>query len=102
VKRTQTTICRLRLIPQRKAERASHTAARKVVYEALQPSTKQGGAPGKAGGGKKPKDAESASFAEDTAQKTGKAVRTVQVDAKRGSGIGAAVIFPTGISLLFP
>ena len=47
--------------------------------------TKHGGAPGKAGGGKKTKDAKIASFVDGTAAKTGKAGRTVALDAKRGA-----------------
>jgi N6-adenosine-specific RNA methylase IME4 len=68
------------------AEQAMHVDARKVLYEKIHPETKQGGAPGKAGGGKKTKDANVASFVEDTAVRTGKAKRTVALDAKRGKG----------------
>jgi N6-adenosine-specific RNA methylase IME4 len=66
-------------------ERFKHVARRKVLYLADHPRTKHGGAPGKAGGGKKTKDAKIASFVDDTAAKTGKARRTVALDAKRGA-----------------
>jgi hypothetical protein len=39
---------------------------------------------GKAGGGKRTKDANSASFAEDTAKKTGQSKRKVQLDRMGG------------------
>ena len=66
-------------------ERFMHVARRKVLYLADHPRTKHGGAPGKAGGGKKTKDAKIASFVDDTAAKTGKARRTVALDAERGA-----------------
>ncbi len=52
----------------------------KGLYEAKYPQTKHGGAPGKAGGGKLAKDAESASFAKDTAAKTKQSARTLESD----------------------
>ena len=58
-------------------ERAEHLAERKRVYLLQHPETKQGGAPGVAGGGKA-KDATVASFATDTSASTGIAVRTIQ------------------------
>jgi ParB family chromosome partitioning protein len=61
------------------AERLLALARRKELYEALHPESKQGGLPGKAGGGKA-KTAESASFVSDTADKTGKAHSTVAHD----------------------
>jgi ParB-like chromosome segregation protein Spo0J len=64
-------------------ERAEHMARRKQLYETLHPKVKHGGAPGKAGGGTaKSKDARVASFAADTAQKTGLSQRTVQEDVQ--------------------
>ena len=51
------------------SERAAHHAKRKALYLKLHPETKHGGAPGKAGGGKKAKDAKLASFVNDTAKK---------------------------------
>ena len=62
------------------SERAVHHAERKALYLKLHPETKHGGAPGKAGGGKKAKDAKLASFVKDTAKKTGKAKRTIARD----------------------
>jgi ParB family chromosome partitioning protein len=61
------------------AERLLALAHRKELYEALHPAAKQGGLPGKAGGGKA-KTADSASFVTDTAEKTGKAASTVAHD----------------------
>jgi ParB-like chromosome segregation protein Spo0J len=71
------------------AERALHIGERKRLYETLHPETKHGGAPGKAGGGKKrkAKDAKSASFAEQTAKATGKSKRSVSVDATRAKKV---------------
>jgi ParB-like chromosome segregation protein Spo0J len=64
-------------------ERAEHLRRRKELYEALHPEVKHGGAPGKAGGGKdKAKGARVASFAADTAKKTGLSERTVQEDVQ--------------------
>ena len=64
--------------------RAEHLARRKEIYEALHPETKHGGAPGKAGGGKEPlaKSAPSASFAKDTAARTGLSTRTIYSDVQ--------------------
>jgi hypothetical protein len=53
-------------------------ARRKVVYEQIHPEAKQGGAPGKAGGGKVAKGDNVSSFADDTAARTGVSPRTVQ------------------------
>jgi ParB family chromosome partitioning protein len=62
-------------------EHAEHLQRRKQVYLTLHPAKKQGGSPGKAGGGKKAKRPESGcfvpSFLEDTAQKTGQGRSTV-------------------------
>jgi hypothetical protein len=53
------------------------------LEEALHPEVKHGGAPGKAGGGKqKAKGVRVASFAADTAKKTGLSARTVQEDVQ--------------------
>jgi ParB family chromosome partitioning protein len=48
------------------AERALHIGKRKELYEKVHPETKKGGAPGKAGGGKKSKTAKLATFARNT------------------------------------
>jgi ParB-like chromosome segregation protein Spo0J len=65
------------------AERALHVARRKELYEKLHPETRHGGAPGKAGGGKKAKHAKLAAFAEATAKATGQSRRKVERDATR-------------------
>ena len=59
-------------------QRAEHLTRRQEIHEALHPATKQGGAPGKAGGGKKAKNDTVSSFAEETAQRIGASKRTVQ------------------------
>jgi ParB family chromosome partitioning protein len=63
-------------------ERGEALQRRKTIYEALHPEVKQGGAPGKSGGGKVAKTAEHASFASDTAAKTGMSVRTIQTETQ--------------------
>jgi len=72
-------------------ERAEHLYRRKEIYEAMHPETKHGGAPGKAGGGKKPKDEIISSFASDTASKTGVTPRTVQHEVQIVEKIDAEV-----------
>lgn len=69
------------------AELSDHLAKRKEIYERLHPETKQGGAPGKAGGGKKAKDRNLQSFATDTASKTGKHKSTISRAIKRANSI---------------
>ncbi len=69
------------------AEHALHIGRRKQLYEELHPETKQGGAPGKAGGGKKAKPAKVATFAKDTATKAGKSRRAVEREAHRAEAI---------------
>ena len=51
---------------------------RKEIYEALHPETKQGGLPGKPGGGKGAKTETVSSFADDVAMKTGLTPRTIR------------------------
>jgi ParB family chromosome partitioning protein len=48
------------------AEECKALARRKELYLTLHPETKRGGAPGKKGGGKKPKQTKSVSFVSDT------------------------------------
>jgi uncharacterized ParB-like nuclease family protein len=69
------------------AELSAHLAKRKDIFERLHPETKQGGAPGKAGGGKKAKDGILQSFATDTASKTGKHKATISRAVKRAKSI---------------
>ena len=72
------------------AERAMHVAARKPLYEKLHPDTKHGGAPGKAGGGKRKSESRQNGdfrFTRDTAKKIGKSERSVQRDATRGERV---------------
>jgi N6-adenosine-specific RNA methylase IME4/ParB-like chromosome segregation protein Spo0J len=69
------------------AERALHVGRRKELYEALHPETKQGKAPGKAGGGKKAKPANLATFAKETAGKTGQSRRNIERDATRAKQV---------------
>jgi hypothetical protein len=69
------------------AERALHIGKRKELYEQVYPATKKGGAPGKAGGGKKAKTAKLATFARDTATKTRVSRRSVERDATRAKRV---------------
>lgn len=72
------------------ADQARQTARRKELYLKLHPETARGGLPGAPGGGKS-KTAESASFASDTAAKTGASERTVRQDVQIGKSITADV-----------
>jgi hypothetical protein len=69
------------------AERAIHIGKRKELYEKVHPESKKGGAPGKAGGGKKAKTAKLATFAKDTATKTGLSQRSVERDGTRAKQV---------------
>lgn len=60
-------------------DRAIFLAERKKIYEAKNPQTKNGGAPGKAGGGKVAKTEKIAGFACDTAERTGITERTIRL-----------------------
>lgn len=68
------------------AERAIAIDRRKAIYEALHPETKAGVAGGKARQGSA---SDKLSFAESTAEATGKNKRTVERDAHRGGQVGA-------------
>jgi ParB family transcriptional regulator, chromosome partitioning protein len=81
------------------AERALHIARRKELYEKLHPETRHGGAPGRAGGGKKAKDAKLAAFAEATAEATGQSRRKVERDATRAKQIKKVLRDVVGTSL---
>lgn len=89
-------LCRAELSP---ADRARQTARRKAIYEELNPETKVGGIPGKAGGGKISRedrqvgdDGVVSRFTADTARLTGSSERTVQRDAERGEKVIAEVL----------
>jgi ParB-like chromosome segregation protein Spo0J len=69
------------------AERAAHTGRRKELYEKLYPETKQGKAPGKAGGGKKAKKSNLDSFVSNTAKNTGQSASKVKRDTQRAKNI---------------
>jgi N6-adenosine-specific RNA methylase IME4 len=69
------------------AERAIHTRERKRIYETLHPETKVGSAPGKAGGGKRPKNPNLGSFVDDTVGKTKRSRTDVARDATRAKRI---------------
>jgi ParB-like nuclease domain len=67
------------------SERASCTARRKEIYEALHPEAKHGGDRKSGGSSRKVCDMKKpARFTADTAVKTGKSERSVQLDAARG------------------
>ena len=75
------------------SERASLTARRKQIYLARYPETKHGGAPGKAGGGKKKaKDPKSGSFVKTTSKKTGRSRSSISDDVKRGEKVDEKVL----------
>jgi ParB family chromosome partitioning protein len=72
------------------AETAIHWKRRKELYEKAHPETKHGGAPGKAGGGKKRSQSRQNGdfrFTKDAAKKTGKSERTVQREIARAARI---------------
>jgi ParB family transcriptional regulator, chromosome partitioning protein len=62
-------------------------ARRKEIYETLHPETKTGKNAAKTEGGKKARTPAAASFADDTAGKTGTSPRTVQRDVAIGQAI---------------
>ena len=66
-------------------ERSEKIAKRKRVFEQLHPEAKVGGAPGKAGGGKRTKDPGSGSFVDDTAAKTGRGRSTIHEEVQIAS-----------------
>ena len=76
-------LCRAELSP---ADRASQTARRKAIYLELHPETAQHVAGGK-GNGTTANIAAVPAFAAATAEATGKAERTVRLDAERGEKI---------------
>jgi ParB-like chromosome segregation protein Spo0J len=79
------------------AERSSLTARRKKIYEEAHPETKQGARAGKKG--RKSCDLSTARFTADTAKKTGKSERAVQLDAARGEALAGDLDKIAGTSL---
>jgi uncharacterized protein (DUF3084 family) len=75
-------------------QRAKLIARRKAAYEATHPETKQG-AVGR--GGKK--GAKFAAFSEDTAKRTGKSQRSIELDATRAKRLGPDLDRVEGTSL---
>ncbi len=73
-------------------ERGEQLRRRKEIYEALHPETKQGGSPGKKGGGKVAKNDTLSSFAEDTADKTKTSARTIQREIQIAKHIAPEVL----------
>jgi N6-adenosine-specific RNA methylase IME4/ParB-like chromosome segregation protein Spo0J len=73
------------------AEQAAHHARRKTLYLRLHPETKKGGAPGKAGGGKKKREEAQneplRSYTSKTAAEIGKSNATVKRAVARGEKI---------------
>jgi N6-adenosine-specific RNA methylase IME4 len=76
------------------AERAKLTAKRKKIYLAKYPQTKTGGAPGKAGGGKKPiaKESKLDSFVDSTSSGSGRSKTRVREDVRRGEKVDGKVL----------
>ena len=72
-------------------ERAEHLAERKSLYETVHPETRNGGAPGMAGGGKNRRTTEISSFAQDTATKIRKTERCVQQAVRRANNISQEI-----------
>ena len=75
--------------------RAELLAARKRVYETLHPSSRHGGAPGRAGGGKAPRSQRSSppvrSHAADAALRTGLSERSIRQLIQIAEGIPASL-----------
>ena len=81
------------------AELANHIGRRKELYEKAHPETKQGKAPGKAGGGKKAKGVKSTSFAKATAKATGRSKSAIEKAAKRANKLSKLLDRINGTSL---
>lgn len=73
-----------------KAERAEFTARRKAAYEAEHPETAHG--TNQHARSRKLCDSTPARFTADTAEKTGRSERSIQMDARRGSAIDPEVM----------
>ena len=72
-------------------ERAEHLKERKDLYEMKHPETRQGGTPGRAGGGKQAKNENISSFAQDAAERTEKTTRSIQQAVRRADKIDPEV-----------
>jgi len=89
-------VCSFRRAALSPAEAADQTRRRKEIYEALHPETARGVAGGKARQGAA---TDNLSFADQTAQSTGRDIRSVQRDAARGEALGDDLEAIAGISL---
>jgi hypothetical protein len=69
--------------------RAEETFAAKLLYEEIHPETRQGGAAGKAGGGKIAKTATVATFVDAIARETFRSPRAVRLDVEIVTHLGA-------------
>ena len=85
-------LCRANLTP---AQEAYQVSRRKEVYEALHPETSHGGN----GSSGKFCHTNTASFVADTSRQTGKAERTLRLDASRGEALGQDLKRVAGTSL---
>jgi ParB family chromosome partitioning protein len=80
-------LCRVELT---ELERAEYLQKRQAIYEQIYPESRQGGLPGAPGGGKA-KTANLAGFADDTANNTGIAARTIRRAVRRANEIDRTV-----------
>lgn len=65
-------------------ERSIQLARRKALYEKLHPGSGHGSAPGRAGGGKKPRDPGVRSFVREVAERTGRGRSTIAEEVRIG------------------
>src|SRR5699024_2418164 len=89
-------------------QRADHIARRKCIYEQLYPQTRHGGDRRSEAAGSNPQleDLKKNSFAEETAEKTGRSRQSVERDARRGNAVEPDIMaelvntpFDTGVYL---
>jgi hypothetical protein len=79
------------------AEKAMHVGERKAVYERLHPKTKNGG--DRTSKHAKSEQNEKSAFCSDTAEKTNRSRRSVEIDAARAKVLGDDLKRVTGTSL---